>query len=140
MRRQVELDNQVAAELAGSEDSVLRTLEAHLDCDIFLRGNMLTLEGDADAVDNAAGVIRELAELIAQGHEIAPGTIDTPILQDITDEMREQNANSHMIKRLGRPSEIAGMMAYLFDPTDGAFQTGLLFPVDGGWSVNGLNY
>lgn len=71
---------------------------------------------------------------------IAPGTIDTPILQDITDEMREQNANSHMIKRLGQPSEIAGMMAYLFDPVDGAFQTGLLFPVDGGWSVNGLNY
>lgn len=71
---------------------------------------------------------------------IAPGTIDTPILQDITDEMREQNANSHMIKRLGKPSEVAGMMAYLFDPVDGAFQTGLLFPVDGGWSTNGLNY
>lgn len=71
---------------------------------------------------------------------ICPGTIDTPILQDITDEMREQNANSHMIKRLGKASEIAGMMAYLFDPTDGAFQTGLTFPVDGGWSVNGLNY
>ncbi len=71
---------------------------------------------------------------------IAPGTIDTPILQDITDEMREQNANSHMIKRLGKPSEIAGQMAYLFDPVDGAFQTGLLFPVDGGWSINGLNY
>ncbi|HEY5333525.1 MAG TPA: SDR family NAD(P)-dependent oxidoreductase [Solirubrobacterales bacterium] len=71
---------------------------------------------------------------------IAPGTIDTPILKDITDEMRAQNANSHMIKRLGQPSEVAGMMAYLFDPVDGAFQTGLLFPVDGGWSVNGLNY
>ena len=71
---------------------------------------------------------------------ICPGTIDTPILQDITDEMREQNANSHMIKRLGMPSEIAGMMAYLFDPVDGAFQTGLSFPVDGGWSINGLNY
>jgi NAD(P)-dependent dehydrogenase (short-subunit alcohol dehydrogenase family) len=71
---------------------------------------------------------------------IAPGTIDTPILQDITDEMREQNANAHMIKRLGTPAEIAGMMAYLFDPADGAFQTGLVFPVDGGWSANGLNY
>lgn len=71
---------------------------------------------------------------------IAPGTIDTPILQDITDEMREQNANAHMIKRLGTAAEVAGQMAYLFDPVDGAFQTGLLFPVDGGWSANGLNY
>ncbi|HWE33909.1 MAG TPA: PhoH family protein [Solirubrobacteraceae bacterium] len=76
MRRQIELDNAVAAELAGSEDAVLRTLEGHLDCDIYLRGNMLTLEGDAAAVDAAAGVVRELAELIAQGHEIAPGTIE----------------------------------------------------------------
>ena len=38
MRRQLELDNVVAAELAGSEDAVLRALEGHLDCDVFLRG------------------------------------------------------------------------------------------------------
>ena len=68
---------------------------------------------------------------------IAPGTIDTPILADITPEMRQQNANSHLIKRLGRPEEIAGMMAYLFS-ADGDFATGLTYPVDGGWSVNGL--
>lgn len=71
---------------------------------------------------------------------ICPGTIDTPILKDITDEMREQNANSHMIKRLGMPSEIAAMMAFFFDPEDGAFHTAMTFPVDGGWSTNGLNY
>ena len=76
MRKQLELDNAVAAELAGSKDAVLKTLEDHLDCDVFLRGNVLTLEGDADAVEAAAGVVRELSELIAQGHEIAPGTIE----------------------------------------------------------------
>jgi NAD(P)-dependent dehydrogenase (short-subunit alcohol dehydrogenase family) len=70
---------------------------------------------------------------------ICPGTIDTPILQDITDEMREANANSHLIKRLGRPEDIAGMMAYFFSP-DGDFCTGLSYPVDGGWSVNGRSY
>ena len=52
------------------------TLEAHLDCDIHLRGNVLTLDGSPEAVDAAAAVIRELSELIAQGHEIAPGTIE----------------------------------------------------------------
>ena len=46
VRKTLELDNAVAAELAGSEDAVLRTLEGHLDCDVFLRGNVLTLEGD----------------------------------------------------------------------------------------------
>jgi phosphate starvation-inducible PhoH-like protein len=76
VRRQIELDNIVAAELAGSEDAVLRTLEGHLACEVYLRGNMLTLEGDDAAVDAAAAVVRELSELIAQGHEIAPGTIE----------------------------------------------------------------
>ena len=76
MRRALELDNTVAAELAGSEDAVLRALERHMDCEIYLRGNVLTLEGDHGAVDSAATVVRELSELIEQGHEIAPGTIE----------------------------------------------------------------
>jgi phosphate starvation-inducible protein PhoH and related proteins len=76
LKRQVELDNAVAAELAGTQDAVLRTLEGHLDCDVFLRGNMLTLEGEEEAVAAGIQVVRELSDLIAQGHEIAPGTID----------------------------------------------------------------
>ncbi len=76
MRQALELDNAVAAELAGSGDVILRTLEGHLDCDVYLRGNVLTLEGDERSVDAATTVVRELAELIAQGHEIAPGTIE----------------------------------------------------------------
>ena len=76
MRRQIELDNAVAAELAGSEDAVLRALEGHLKCDVYLRGNVLTLDGEAEAVDAAAAVVRELSELIEQGHEVAPGTIE----------------------------------------------------------------
>jgi phosphate starvation-inducible protein PhoH and related proteins len=76
VRRQIELDNAVAAELAGSEDAVLRALEGHLECKVFLRGNVLTLEGEADDAAAAASVVAELAELITQGHEIAPGTIE----------------------------------------------------------------
>jgi phosphate starvation-inducible protein PhoH and related proteins len=76
VRRQVELENAIAAELAGSKDAVLRALEGHLDCDVFLRGNVLTLDGEPAAVDAAAAVVSELSELIAQGHEIAPGTIE----------------------------------------------------------------
>ena len=75
VRRQIELSNEVARELAGSGDSVLRALEGHVDCDVFLRGNVVTLDGDDEAVEAATTVVRELAELIAQGHEIAPGTI-----------------------------------------------------------------
>lgn len=66
---------------------------------------------------------------------IAPGTIDTPILGDITPEMKQANANSHLVRRLGRAEEIASMVAYFF--REGSFLTGLTYPVDGGWSAKG---
>ena len=75
-RRQLTLDNTVAAELAGSEDAVLRALRGHLDCELHLRGNVLTLDGASDDVQTAATVVDELVELIEQGHEVAPGTIE----------------------------------------------------------------
>jgi phosphate starvation-inducible PhoH-like protein len=75
MRLQIELSNQVATELAGSGDAVLRALEGHVACKLFLRGNVVTLDGEEAAVTAAATVVRELAELIEQGHDIAPGTI-----------------------------------------------------------------
>jgi len=75
-RRQLTLDNSVAAELAGSQDAVLRTLEGHLGCDLYLRGNVLTLEGDDGEVSTAESVVDELVELIERGHEIAPGTVE----------------------------------------------------------------
>jgi phosphate starvation-inducible PhoH-like protein len=76
VRKQIELDNEVATELAGSGDAILRSLQAQLDCAVFLRGNVLTLDGESEDVKTAGDVVRELSELIAQGHEIAPGTIE----------------------------------------------------------------
>jgi phosphate starvation-inducible PhoH-like protein len=76
VRVQLELPNEVAAELAGPGDAVMKTLEEHLDCEVFLRGNVLTLDGDDDAVAMARTVVREMTDLVRQGHEIAPGTIE----------------------------------------------------------------
>jgi phosphate starvation-inducible PhoH-like protein len=79
MRSVVELSNDVATELAGSQDAVLRTLETHLDCDVFLRGNQLTLDGDKSAVEAGVTVVRELSQLVDQGHEVAPGTVEAVV-------------------------------------------------------------
>jgi phosphate starvation-inducible protein PhoH and related proteins len=76
VRAQLELSNDVAAGLAGSEDAILKALEGHLDCAVFLRGNVVTLDGEEEAVEAARTVVRELSDLIAEGHEIAPGTIE----------------------------------------------------------------
>src|SRR6188474_171764 len=76
-RRQLEVSNEVAAELAGSRDAALRTLEEQLDCEVFLRGNVITLDGEAEAVQAGATVIRELSALVERGHDIGPATIES---------------------------------------------------------------
>ena len=73
----MELSNEVAAELAGSQDHILRTLEEHLECEVFLRGNVITLDGDADAVQAGATVVRELSSMVERGHDIGPATIES---------------------------------------------------------------
>lgn len=71
----MDLPNEVAAELAGTQDAVLRALEEHLDCRVFLRGNLLTLDGENDEIRAGERVVHELSDLIARGHQIGPGTI-----------------------------------------------------------------
>jgi phosphate starvation-inducible PhoH-like protein len=75
LRTQITLDPAVATELAGAEDTVLKALEGHVDAQVFLRGNLLTLEGSERDVEMGREVVQELSELIAQGHQISPGTI-----------------------------------------------------------------
>ena len=74
-RRQLTLDNTVAAELAGADDAVLRELEGRLGCDVFLRGNVLTLDGSDADVGDAATMVEELVGLVERGHELAPATV-----------------------------------------------------------------
>jgi phosphate starvation-inducible PhoH-like protein len=76
VRKQVELSNDVAAELAGPGDVVMKSLEERLGCEVFLRGNLLTLEGDESEVAIAETVVQEISDLVRQGLEIAPGTIE----------------------------------------------------------------
>jgi phosphate starvation-inducible PhoH-like protein len=93
MRRQIELSNEVAAALTGTNDQVLRALEEHLGCDVFLRGNVVTLDGDAEDVQNGATVVRELSELIEQGHEIGPGTISA-----VTDALDQHHSPAEILE------------------------------------------
>jgi phosphate starvation-inducible protein PhoH and related proteins len=76
MRTQIELENNAAAELAGNVDSTLNALAAQLGCELIMRGNLLTIDGEREAVEAAVTVVRELSELVAQGHELAPSTIE----------------------------------------------------------------
>jgi phosphate starvation-inducible protein PhoH and related proteins len=76
MRTQIELDNAAAAELAGVGDTTLRSLRGQLGVELILRGNLLTIDGDDEAVLAAEAVVRELSELVEHGHELIPATVD----------------------------------------------------------------
>ena len=73
LRRQLELSNEVAAELAGAEDAILKSLEKQLDCSIYLRGNVVTLDGEASAIQAAAIVVYTEGEKANSAGKQAPG-------------------------------------------------------------------
>jgi NAD(P)-dependent dehydrogenase (short-subunit alcohol dehydrogenase family) len=90
-------------------------------------------KGGVDALTRQAA-----AEYAADGiliNAISPGTIKTPLLAAQTEEWQQTMAQVHMIHRIGDPSEIGSMVAYLL--AEGSFVTGSVFSVDGGWAAKG---
>jgi phosphate starvation-inducible PhoH-like protein len=79
VRRQFELSNDLAAHLAGEHDAMLRALEERLDARVFLRGNLLTLDGEADALETGARVIAELGALSPSGQPLDEATLNAVI-------------------------------------------------------------
>jgi phosphate starvation-inducible PhoH-like protein len=72
----LDVSNEVAAELAGISDGVLAAMRERMQCTIRLRGNQLTLEGDAEHVAEARALVDELVELVEGGHQIGAHTVD----------------------------------------------------------------
>ncbi len=71
------MSNVVAAALSGAGDEMLRTLEGQVGCDLFLRGNVITLDGEAEAIGAAQVIVHELVALVEGGHDIDPGTMQS---------------------------------------------------------------
>ena len=68
---------------------------------------------------------------------IAPGLVDTPILDGLTPERRADLARLQPTGRLGDPRDVAAAAAYLASPQTG-FITGQVLIVDGGKSLGGV--
>ncbi len=58
------------ASIAGIHDRWIVLLENLLNVNLFLRGNEITIAGNAEATERADRVLAELAQLIEQGEEI----------------------------------------------------------------------
>jgi phosphate starvation-inducible PhoH-like protein len=72
----IDLDNRVAAQLVGENDTHLRALEQLLECDISLRGNQLTLEGAASEVERGQTLVGELLTLLRSGQSLDRPTLE----------------------------------------------------------------
>ena len=92
-RTQIELSNEVAAELAGPGDVIMKTLEVALDAEVYLRGNVLTLDGADREVEMGRTVVSEITDLVRQGHDIAPGTIEA-----ITGALEQHESPSRILE------------------------------------------
>jgi phosphate starvation-inducible PhoH-like protein len=92
-RRTLTLDNSVAAELAGSGDSVLRALRDRTTSKVHLRGNLLTLEGEDAEMDQAARLVDEMVDLIENGHEVEPETLNS-----VTNAIQSSKRSSEVLK------------------------------------------
>lgn len=68
---------------------------------------------------------------------VSPGMIETPLinLDALTDEDKAVDADKYLLKRYGRPEEVARTIAFLLGDAS-SFITGTSIVIDGGYTVN----
>ncbi len=80
----------------------------------------------AAALDHASDGIRVNA--------VAPGYVETPMLEDRNDEQRAAIVARHPIGRIAKTDEVASVVAFLASP-DAGFVTGACYFADGGYTI-----
>tara|TARA_Y100001980_G_C14556056_1_gene346233 strand:- start:7169 stop:7951 length:783 start_codon:yes stop_codon:yes gene_type:complete len=122
---------------------VWNTLKNNLNYNsrIVVIGSQLGIKGSSHGADYSASKAalqvwaRSLAQDVGKSgmrvNIIAPGYIDTAILAGDSKEKREKRESEVPLGRIGTPSEIAGVVAFLCG-NDSSYVTGAIIHVNGG--------
>ena len=65
---------------------------------------------------------------------IAPGFIQTPMTDVLSDELKEKMLESISLKRFGKPEDVAGAVSFL-SGNDSSYITGQVLIIDGGLKI-----
>jgi NAD(P)-dependent dehydrogenase (short-subunit alcohol dehydrogenase family) len=128
----------------GCKYAIPRMLEAGGGA-IINNASIMAIAGvpGADAYTAAKGGVIALTRTLAvewasrgiRVNCICPGTIETPMVGAITsDAERARLGDSTPMKRVGQADEIARAALFLAS-SDSSYVTGVMLPVDGGWSA-----
>ena len=105
------------------------------------RGGAVYAAAKGGVIAFTKSIARENARYGITANAIAPGPIDTPMLQSAVagggDKLRDAMAGATLMRRLGRPEDIAAAVAYLASEAAG-FVTGETLGVSGGMGVGAI--
>ena len=125
---------------------VLRFAIPYIDSggSIIFISSQLAFKGSKHGADYAAskagmlGLMRSLALELApriRVNAVAPGTIDTDIISNYSQEMREKRISEIPLKRLGKPEDVANACLFLASDLS-SYITGEVINVNGGLYIH----
>jgi 2-hydroxycyclohexanecarboxyl-CoA dehydrogenase len=105
------------------------------------QGSVTYSAAKAGVIGFTRALARESARYGVRANAVAPGPVDTPLLNaapavlgEIGERLKQGMVNATVMRRIGRPDEIAAAIAYLASD-DASYVTGQTLNVSGGLSM-----